>query len=129
MARIMKDLRAEADKAKAAGDEKRLAELNAEGEARQRRLYQQGFGGAPVDEILAQFRDALPAVARQRGVSAIIRAADYTDPSVESVDVTDDLVALFHPAERTLRMIHEVRARAPMDPLAIERLSASARSK
>jgi hypothetical protein len=114
----LQQLMNDAKRAEAAKDDKRLAELKAQGAARQRRMHLQGFSNAPVDDILAHVRDRLPDVARRAGVVAIVPAADFHDAAaVETVDVTDDLVALFEPSERTLRTVAEVRRR---EPIAIE---------
>ena len=52
--RWLSNLKAEHEKAKASGDQKRVAELEAEGAARQRLLHMQGFSTAPVTNILDQ---------------------------------------------------------------------------
>ena len=51
----------------------------------------------------------LPDVARDADVALIARACDYTAPGVQIVDVTDALVQLFRPSEKTLRTIAELR--------------------
>ena len=43
--------------------EQLAADLNALGPAMQQRFHHQGFGGAPVDDILARIEDRLPAIA------------------------------------------------------------------
>lgn len=116
-AQRMKSLHEEHAAAKAAGDKQRLAELDARGRAQQARLYLQGFSTAPIGDVLESIADRLPAVANDAGVSAIIPTADYNDPSVELVDVTDALVRLFEPDASTLKVITELRAK---QPLAIE---------
>jgi hypothetical protein len=119
--RVLQQLTGEAQRAKEAKDDKRLAELKAQGAARQRRMHLQGFSTAPVDDILDQVRDQLPDVAHKAGVVAIARSTDFHDPAaVETVDVTDELVALFEPTERTLRAIASARER---EPIAIEVIS------
>jgi hypothetical protein len=44
---------------------------------------------------------------------AIASVADWHDSTVELVDVTDALVALFEPDAQTLKIVQEVRGRAP----------------
>ena len=45
---------------------------------------------------------------------AIVQHLDIRDSTVETVDVTDQLVALFNPDERTLTLIQGVRKHKPM---------------
>jgi len=61
----------EHEKAKAAGDTKRVKELEAWGEKQHRKLHRQGFGRAPVDDILAHVKDKFPEVACKTGVNVI----------------------------------------------------------
>lgn len=106
---------AEYEKAKAASDQKRARELEAWGEAHQRRLHVQGFGRAPVGDLLAYVKDGIPAVAVKASVDAIAWSYDFTSANVEVVDVTDELVLLFDPSQRTLDMVKEVRRHEPAD--------------
>ncbi|MDY6913846.1 MAG: hypothetical protein SVT52_05265 [Planctomycetota bacterium] len=113
----LKRLRAEYDKAKAANDEKRAKQLEAEGKARQDRIHEQGFGAAAIPEIVARIQDQLAATARQAGVDIIIRKADvaYHNPAVELMDVTDLLVQQFKPDEETLKTIEALLKHPPTD--------------
>ena len=77
-------------------------------------MHLQGFSTAPVDDVLDAVRDNLPSVAKQKSIAAIARALDYRDASIELVDVTDELVALFNPNEQTLKVISDLRKQAPM---------------
>ena len=87
---------------------------NCQGSALQivRRL--QAFGNAPVDDILQHVSDKLPGVAQKAGLCAIVQHVDFHDSTVETVDVTAQLVALFDPDERTLTLIRGVRKYKPM---------------
>lgn len=109
----VRDLLEQRAAAEKAGDAQRVKELEAQGERLQRRRHLQGFSTAPIDDILDTVRDRLPALGQDAGVVAIARAADWNDPSVELVDVTDELVALFNPDKQTLRMVADVRTRKP----------------
>ncbi len=105
----------EYEKAKQAGDGARVAELEAWGEKQQRRLHRQGFARVPVDDLLAPVKDRLAEVAQRRALDLVAWSCDYTGPGVEVVDVTDDLVALFEPSEKTRAIVAEVRRREPLD--------------
>jgi hypothetical protein len=112
----IKQIRAEYEKAKAAKDEKRLREMEQEGQWHQVRLHQQGFSTGPVDEILAKVKDKLPEIARQAGVTAIVSkwALPYSEPGVELVDVTLPLVKLFQPNEQALKWVEELKNQPPV---------------
>jgi hypothetical protein len=69
-------MRAEHDAAKAAGNQKRVAELEAEGQARQVLLHKQGFSTAPVDDILTLIQDKMPEIAKAAGVGPIVSKWD-----------------------------------------------------
>ncbi len=113
----MKEMQA----AKAAGDQAKIKELEEWGQSRQRQLHRQGFGRVPVDDLLAHVKDKLPEAARQAGVAAVAMSCDWTGPDVEAVDITDALVALYEPSNRTLEMVKKLKGVAPMPLDEIER--------
>jgi hypothetical protein len=112
----LRSLIAERDQAKAAGDSEKLKATEEQGKAHQVKFHHQGFGTAPVDDILAKVPDALPAVAREAGVPLIVSKwrLDYCAPDVEQLDVTDLLVAKFNPSPKTLKIIADLRQHPPV---------------
>lgn len=117
VAEKMKEHRA----AKEAGDEAKVKELEAWGEKHQRALHRQGFGRVPVDDLLEPVRGQLADVADAAGVSVITASCNYVGAGVEVVDVTDALVALFEPSEKTLAFVQQIREVDPVDLDEIER--------
>ena len=115
----MAGLKAEYEKAKAAGDEKRIQELDAEGPAQQELAHKQGFSTWPVDDILKKIEERIPGIAQQAGVDLIVSKWDlvYERSDAEFVDVTDLMVQPFAPDEKTLEIIQQLKTRKPV-PLA-----------
>jgi hypothetical protein len=107
--KTMRDLKQQRDEAVKAKDQKRIDQLDAKGSAMQIRINLQGFSTAPIDDVMDTVRDRLPAIAQHQNIAAILRYADYRDPSVDVVDITDDLVKLFQPDEATLKVVAELR--------------------
>jgi len=120
----MAGLAAERDKAKAAGDEKRVRELEAQGGAQQKRFHEQGFSTASVANLVDRIRDQIPGVAREAGVVLVVSKWEvmYKDPAVEYVDVTLPLVRKFTTDPRALKTVDELMKRPPipLDELADE---------
>jgi hypothetical protein len=116
--RAMAPLLDEHKKAKAAGDTKKAKELESKGQTRQERLHYQGFGTAPVDDLLEAVKDKLPAIAQKAGVGLIVSKWDvvYQTPGVEIVDVTDLIVEPFQPNERALGYIKQLAKQPPIPP-------------
>jgi hypothetical protein len=113
---------AEFKKAKASGDTARARELEEWGQKHQKQLHRQGFGRVPVDDILALVKDKLPEVARKTGVTAIVWQCDYPGPDIEIVDITDDLVNIFDPPEKTRKWIKEMKNKPIIDLDEIEKI-------
>jgi len=111
-------MRAEYNAAKAAGNQKRVAELEAQGKAQQTLVHKQGFSTAPVDDILKNIQDKLPEIAKAAGVSAIVSKWDKDAlakyQSAELVDITMPLVNAFHPTERQLKFAIDIQKQAPI---------------
>ena len=103
-------------KAKAAKDDKRVKEIEARMKAQQRRAHEQGFSTGSVANIMAKVKDSLPAVAKKAGVDLIVSKweVNYQAPGVKTVDVTDDLVALFHVREKGLTWAKDIQKQAPL---------------
>lgn len=118
----MADLQRQLAEARAAGDSERAAELEALGPAIQQKLHQQGFSTAPVDDLLAPFAAQLPDLAASAGVDALVSRWSLTWLAEDApvVDMTDTLVALFEPDERTLGWIDDLR---DQDPIPLEQAS------
>ncbi|MFT3785645.1 MAG: sigma-70 family RNA polymerase sigma factor [Tepidisphaeraceae bacterium] len=118
--KLMQELRA----AEAAEDAKLAASIKEKGAALQRQMHRQGFGNAPVDELLAKVKDQLPDLAGRLSVGAIGRSFDFHAGDVEVIDITDDLVQLYSPNARTLKMIESLRKQPPVDADTIEKMGA-----
>jgi len=114
----MSALIAEHEKAKAAGDHKRVAELEAEAASRQQLMHKQGFSTAPVDNILELIQDSLPAIKKKAGVVALVSKWDKDTlakhPAAELVDVTVALVDALNTSERQRRSAVEIQKHDPI---------------
>lgn len=100
--------------AQAAGDEEKVKELERWGQQHQRQLHFQGFGRVPVTDLLEHVADKLAALAREHHLAAITASCDFTGERVEVVDITDELVRLYEPTEKTLGHIREIRKKTPV---------------
>lgn len=103
-------------RAQAAGDTATMQRLDAEMRARQALAHRQGFGGAPIPELLAMIADEIPAIARRAGVDAVVSQADllWLDPDAEPVDLSIALAEAFAPDAETRRMLPEVLKQKPV---------------
>ncbi|HYG34380.1 MAG TPA: hypothetical protein VEC99_06325 [Clostridia bacterium] len=104
---------AERDKAKAAGDNQRVAALEKWGKESQDRAHRQTFGDAPIDNILAYMTNSLPQIKEQANVQTIAARAPATG-SAQTVDITAQMVKQFNPTEKTLKMIEDLKKHPPM---------------
>jgi hypothetical protein len=124
--RWLSNLKAEHEKAKASGDQKRVAELEAEGAARQRLLHMQGFSTAPVTNILDQIKDKLPAINEKAGVSMLLSKWDKDGlarhKDADLVDVTMILVDAFNPSERQRKGAIAIQEHKPISLEQAERI-------
>jgi len=114
----LRQLKAEHQKAKDAGDLGKAAQLEAKGKAQQEKAHQQGFSTAPVDELLLHITNALPEIQKTAGVTAMISKWDEAGlkkhPGAERVDVTMKLVDAFQPNERQRKSAIEIQKQKPL---------------
>jgi len=111
---LMAEKKAAHQKAKAAGDQAKVKELEAWGGQFQRQLHFQGFGRAPVDDLLEKVKGQLANLARDKQLAAITMSCDFTAEDIELIDVTDDLVKLYNPSEKTLQSARDIRKHKPV---------------
>lgn len=113
----MSNLARQQQEAKAAGDKKEIARLEAEGRAWQAQLHRQGFSTAPVDDLLAHISIDLPMIQTDAGVTHLISKWNKPElkkhASAEKIDVTMKLVDAFHPSERQRHHAIEIQKKKP----------------
>jgi hypothetical protein len=112
----IKKLKADRDKAKADGNEKKVKELEEQGRSGQQMFHMQGFSIAPVDDILEHIKDKIPAIAKQAGVDLIVSkwAIAYQTPDADLVDVTDLMIKPYSPNEKALDIVKELKKHQPI---------------
>ncbi len=105
-------------KAKEAGDEERVAELEAAGPALQHQMHLQGFCGTSVANILKEIEGELPKIAKEAGVDIIVSRWDlaYKTPDAKAVDVTKLLVSRFGPSDEVWEIVKQMRDVELVDP-------------
>jgi hypothetical protein len=116
--------KAELNKAKEQGDANKVKELEKWGNEHQARLHKQGFGTAPVHDLLEYIKDDMPKIAKQAGVDVIVSKWEiaYQEPSVEMVDITDLIVKPFNPGEKQLKWIEQMKDIKPTPEDELDRL-------
>jgi hypothetical protein len=103
----------QAKRAEAAGDKAELRRLRKEGSGAQERLEKQVFGNDRIPDVIERVQDQIPAVQQQAGVASIVDRRD-APANAPTVDVTSNLVALFQPTDKTLKMIEDVLKHPPV---------------
>jgi len=100
---MLKAVRADYEKARAANDEKRMKEIDSRMKLQQRCVHEQSFSTGSVAGLVAKVQAALPGVAKKAGVQAIVSKweLNYQGSNVEVVDVTEDLAMLFHAGDNS----------------------------
>jgi hypothetical protein len=120
-ASYVEGLKAEHAKALAAGDKELVKELEAEGESSQELAHKQVFSTWPVDNILETLKERLPEIAKQADVDVIVSKWNivYRGQQAELIDVTEAMVTLINPDEKTLEILEELKKQ---DPVPLEEL-------
>lgn len=109
---------ATAKAAKAAGDPKRVKEIEQRLENSQARAHLQVFSTAPADDAMAALAPQLPALQNELGVSRLISKWDKKTlrlfRTADQVDVTDRLVREFiTPTQKQQKTIDSIKATKP----------------
>jgi len=85
-------------------------------------LHQQVFSNGSIINIVEKIKEKFPAIAKENKLNMILSKWEisFTDGSVDLVDITDQLTALYKPDEATKKIIENIKA---MEPVPIEKIS------
>jgi hypothetical protein len=72
------------------------------------------FSTVPPESALAELRPRLVEIAREAGVVLIVPRTDWQDPAVQTVDLTDKLVAEFKPTPQVRKMLTGFEKKPPI---------------
>lgn len=121
------DMMAKYKEAKAAGDKKRVEELEAWGEAHQALAHKQAFSTAPVDDILDHINNQLLAIKKQANVGLLVSKWDKKTlakhKSAARVDVTMKLIEAFKPNNKQKKSAIEIQKHDPVPLEKIEKMN------
>ena len=98
------------------GDEEAARRIEERMQSLQKHVHAQGFGNAPVDDILALLGEDIPAVAKRTGVDIIVSKWHlvHQDADAETVDVSFLLAERFAPSAETLKIMRDAQAQPPV---------------
>jgi hypothetical protein len=104
------------DSAQKAHDTARIKELAVEAMSFQHLLHQMVFSTGSVASFMAIIKDKLPELAKKEGVSIIVSKweLNYSDPSFQVVDLTNQVATLFQPKENIDKMAADIAGQAPV---------------
>ena len=68
-----------------------------------------------MDDLLEPVKDKFKDLAARTGVDIIALQSDYAGTDVEIVDITNEMVLLYEPSEKTLKIIKEIKKHPPLD--------------
>ncbi len=106
----------QSDSATKAHDTARVKELSVEAMSYQHLLHLMVFSNGSIGFIMAIVKDKLPGLAKTAGVSVILSKweLNFSDPSIEIVDLTSQVAQLFHPKENIDQMSKDISAQQPI---------------
>jgi len=104
--------------AKAAGDKKEMAKVEAEAKEHQKQLHMQGFSTAPVDDLLLYIKESLPDIKKKAEVNVIVSKWDKKSlnkyKNAKKKDITMLLVTAYKPNARTINIIKQIQTKKPV---------------
>jgi hypothetical protein len=112
------------DSATIAHDTARVKELTIGIFSYQHLLHQMIFSNGSIGIVMAIVKDKLPGLAKTAGVSVILSKweLNFSDPSIEIVDLTSQVAQLFQPKVNIDQMSKDISAQQPIpiDEVGIE---------
>ena len=116
------DIRTQHDAAKKAGDQKTMDRLEKMMSEQQTVTHQQGFGTAPIPEILKLVEKEIPELALQAGVDVVVCKWDllYQNPSSTSTDLSLTLAEQFNPDAATRKILAQMLTTDPVPMAELE---------
>jgi hypothetical protein len=108
-AEVTKAKTAARDAAKKANDTAKVQDLEAWGANHQELAHRQLANEAPIANILEALAPGLPEIARRAGVHLIAPEVAFADSAVQTVDVTDLVLAYLKADSRTLSIIQDLQ--------------------
>jgi hypothetical protein len=120
-------MRAELASARALGEPEKIAAAEESLREAQRRLHRQGFGTAPVDDILALFSEQLEQLKQERHLTALVSLWDEQAlahyPDAQREDVTGALIEIPGPNDRQRQSALDIRNHKPLTSAQVENLN------
>ena len=108
--------------AKDAGDDAMAKGLEEQMVKLQEQAHFQGFGTAPVVHLLDKVSDEVDKIKADNGLDMIISKWNYDADTEKCVDITDELVKLFNPNEKTLNWIKQAKDIKPISQKELEKM-------
>ncbi|MBN2063290.1 MAG: hypothetical protein JW745_00695 [Sedimentisphaerales bacterium] len=96
------------------GDEKLKKEINEKANKMQQLAHLQGFSTEPVDELLTRFQPQIELIMANYKATAICSCWLYKGDIKNTIDITDELAALYSPDEGTLKIIAAMKDKKPL---------------
>ena len=106
----------QSDSATKAHDTARVKELSIGAMSYQHLLHLTVFSNGSIGFVMAIVKDKLTELAKTAGVSIILSKweLNFSDPSIEIVDLTSQVAQLFHPKENIDQMSKDISAQQPI---------------
>jgi len=122
--KLMIKVNQQSDSAEKAHDTARIKDLSILRLSYQHLLHQMVFSNGSIGIVMACIKDQLPGLAKKEGVSVILSKweVNFIDPSIEIIDLTNQVAQLFQPKEDISRTAGEISqiAPVPIDEMGIE---------
>jgi hypothetical protein len=113
----LKDARAEREKARAAGDQKKVDQLSKWGQDQQKLAHRQLAGDATIDNIMETIKPMFAAVEAQAHVAMIVPEGSRIDNTAATVDVTGLLLDQLQASAKTRQNAEQLRSFKKTHPM------------
>ncbi len=118
----MKEVSRQHKAAKDAGDSETAKTLEQKMEKMQQQAHYQGFGTAPVEELLEKVAGGVDKLKNDQGLDLIVSKWNYSGDICKCVDITDELVMLYNPGPKALEWIRQAKAKEPIPQTELEKM-------
>ncbi len=105
-------------------DPKTKKQLEKQAEERQQLAHLQAFSDKPVDDLLEPFKSEIDTIITQNGATTLCSRWQYKGNFDNTVDITDEIVKLYNPSEKTLKTVSHMKDNPPVPQWKLKLMSA-----